>query len=347
MTKLKLDDRNRLVQILESLPLLQTHRGRYQMLESSGLERVLPQIDLEGQPFIVISEIVDVLSTYGRVSYEHEALGMFLNRVKEFLGASDDKRDFIETLLKHYDLMTPAKTQSDLSDWKGSSDSEEFLEKIIGENTLRHISFLKRGLEVSRSVALIDYREWTGTGFMVSPNLLITNNHVLPNKDVVLETVFRFNYQLTFDGVEEKAREYRALSAGIFRTNVELDYTIVELEGPVGNEWAIAPLLSALPEEKSRVNIIQHPAGLPKQISFQNNFVEYADSTRIQYLTSTLGGSSGSPVFNDNWQVIAVHHAGGMLLEPRTGRRYFRNEGIAIGAIVKDLPQEIRNQIAG
>ena len=93
------------------------------------------------------------------------------------------------------------------------------------------------------------------------------------------------------------------------------------------------------------MNIIQHPGGLPKQISFQNNFVQYADATKVQYLTSTLNGSSGSPVFNDKWEVIAVHHAGGELPEPGTELRYLRNEGIAIGTILDNLPREFREQL--
>ena len=81
-------------------------------------------------------------------------------------------------------------------------------------------------------------------------------------------------------------------------------------------------------------------------ISVQNNFVEYVDEKIIQYLTSTKNGSSGSPVFNDNWQVLALHHAGGTLKEPSTNRRYARNEGILISAILKDLPSEIQQKLS-
>src|SRR5260370_4348744 len=149
MSKLALHDRNKLVKILESLPLLQTYRGRRQVLDSAGLEKVASQIDLEGPPFLAVSEMIYVLEAYGRISYDHEALGMFLNTVKEYMGSSEGNREFIERLLIDYDLMTPAKGQPDLHDWKASSQSQEFLEKIIGENTLRHISFLQQGIKMS------------------------------------------------------------------------------------------------------------------------------------------------------------------------------------------------------
>ncbi len=90
-------------------------------------------------------------------------------------------------------------------------------------------------------------------------------------------------------------------------------------------------------ERDQRVNIIQHPGGGPKKISLQNNFVAYADRSVIQYYTSTEPGSSGSPVFNDDFEVVAIHHSGGDLEEPGTGRRYLRNAGTTMIAVLEDL----------
>jgi V8-like Glu-specific endopeptidase len=69
----------------------------------------------------------------------------------------------------------------------------------------------------------------------------------------------------------------------------------------------------------------------------QNNFVAYADANVVQYTTSTLPGSSGSPVFDDDFQVIAIHHSGGMLIEPGTKQCYLRNAGTSMIAVLKDL----------
>jgi V8-like Glu-specific endopeptidase len=57
----------------------------------------------------------------------------------------------------------------------------------------------------------------------------------------------------------------------------------------------------------------------------------------IQYLADTLVGSSGSPVFNESAEIIAIHHSGGWLYEPSTSLAYFRNEGIRIAAILNDI----------
>jgi V8-like Glu-specific endopeptidase len=121
-----------------------------------------------------------------------------------------------------------------------------------------------------------------------------------------------------------------------------LDYTLVQLDGKPGQTWGWLPLLSKNIKYRERVNIIQHPAGRPKEISFQNNFVEYVGGDVVQYVASTLNGSSGSPVLNDEWEVVALHHAGGNISEPTTQQRYFRNEGILVERILVDLPPEIR-----
>jgi V8-like Glu-specific endopeptidase len=93
--------------------------------------------------------------------------------------------------------------------------------------------------------------------------------------------------------------------------------------------------VNVAPEE--RVNIIQHPGGGPKQISYFHNVVAYADEKRIQYLTDTQPGSSGSPVFDRQWQLVAVHHSGGWIVEPGTSTQVYRNEGIHINCIISGL----------
>jgi V8-like Glu-specific endopeptidase len=46
-----------------------------------------------------------------------------------------------------------------------------------------------------------------------------------------------------------------------------------------------------------------------------------------------MPGSSGAPVFNDSWEVIAIHHGGGDLQVNAKGKKRFINEGILMSAI--------------
>jgi hypothetical protein len=55
----------------------------------------------------------------------------------------------------------------------------------------------------------------------------------------------------------------------------------------------------------------------------------------VQYATDTEAGSSGSPVFDQQWQIVALHHRGGGLAGP-DGKKYFTNEGIAISSVLRD-----------
>lgn len=334
----------RLLSLLASLPVLATQRSRRLLLETAGLGELAAWVDLEGAPFTVAGAIVDVLKSYGSLPGGNSALGAFLNAVKETVGASATQAAIDQVLLSER-LMTPVKVGAFVSSWHGTRDEGAQLEVIVGENTLRHIAFLETAIDVSRAVAFVDAGGWSGTGFLAGGSLLITNHHVLPDRACAADAVYRFNYQLTRDGTTAPTEDFKAKQGGIYHSNAERDYAIVELEGTPGERWGSIALSPAVPAVKSRVNIIQHPGGRPKQVSLQNNFVEYADTALVQYRTSTMPGSSGSPVLDDKWRAVAVHHAGGVLNEPGTDKCFYRNEGIAIGSLLQDLPPQVKGRL--
>jgi endonuclease G len=102
--------------------------------------------------------------------------------------------------------------------------------------------------------------------------------------------------------------------------------------------------------DKEWVTIIQHPGGGPKQISIRSSRIVSLPKKAIpnvnldhfiHYLTDTEPGSSGAPVVNDQWQVIALHHKAvpaprmrGASDKPAV---YIGNEGVRISAIYKML----------
>jgi len=349
MMNLKNEDRQQLIALLKDIPELSNERSRRQFLTEAGLTPLLPRLDLSGTPFVAISEIITNLLSYGRLSYDREALGVFLNALKTFNIFGVQQQQFVDRLLTDYEMMTPIATLPPIDQWQGRETPTDIFEKIIGESTLRPIAFLQQGINVARSVAYIGVRSpqgsWSGSGFLIGADLLLTNHHVLPRADLLPHTIFRFNYEENFQGEAQQPEEYRAQVDGIFQTNSALDYTVVQLVGEPGTQWGWLSLVETTIRRRERVNIIQHPLGQPKQISLQNNFVEYLGGDVVQYVTSTLNGSSGSPVFNDRWDVVALHHAGGNILEPTTQRRYFRNEGILVSRILADLPPELAERI--
>ena len=345
--ELETSDFSLLIGILQVNELMQDDDSRRVLLRNAGLKRLLPIMKVTGTPFVASTNIVSFLADYGRISYENEALGLFMNGVKPTVGVQ--QQDTIDQLLVKYHMMEPVASSKAITDWKSTATGPEIAEKIFGEPTLRPIAFLARGLEVSRSVAYISVtngaQRWSGTGFMIAPNLAMTNHHVISSASQLPGVLVRFNYQENFKGEAQPTKEYPAVPAGVFHASEGLDYAIVQVQGEPGSEWGWLPLQARDIKQGERINIIQHPNGQPKQISIQNNVVEYVGGNVLQYVTSTSPGSSGSPVFNDGWQVVGLHHAGTYLPEPTTGRPFNRNEGILIQRILADLPSNIRQRV--
>ena len=87
---------------------------------------------------------------------------------------------------------------------------------------------------------------------------------------------------------------------------------------------------------------IQHPAGRPKEVALQDNRIVKVFAEVIRYETDTEPGSSGSPVFDNGWEIIALHHSGGdRAPSDPSGNTWLNNEGIRIDAIVKDLLSQL------
>ncbi|PRQ01116.1 trypsin-like serine peptidase [Enhygromyxa salina] len=177
--------------------------------------------------------------------------------------------------------------------------------------------FLRVGSERARSVARIEIfdggKTYFGTGFMVSPSLLMTNHHVLPRLAVARGARVFFDFEDDEHG--------RQLSPQVFVPQPDrylfgdpiLDFALVAIEGDPGARWGTIPLRHAATgvEVDARVNLIQHPRGGRKQVVIQGNHITKVVKSAIHYLADTEGGSSGSPVFNARWELVALHHCGG------------------------------------
>lgn len=87
-------------------------------------------------------------------------------------------------------------------------------------------------------------------------------------------------------------------------------------------------------------NIVQHPDGRMKEVVLRENRLVSRLDFALHYIADTEPGSSGSPVFNNDWEVIALHHWGGPWRErpANSGPGSLEiNEGIRISAIVEHL----------
>lgn len=221
--------------------------------------------------------------------------------------------------------------------WRGRGG--QTYEKLLGkQSTLVPISFLEVGMRRSRAVARIRLRNGgLGTGFLIPGDLLVTNHHVLPDGNAAAGAVIHLNYQKTIDGHDAEVEELPLDPAAFFTTSREDDCTIVNVTGQPTARWGAIELAPTALRADDRVNIIQHPGGDQKQLSFFHNLVVYVGEGRVQYLTDTLPGSSGSPVFDKDWRLCALHHSGGWIPEPGSRERFYRNEGIHVDRVIEVL----------
>jgi V8-like Glu-specific endopeptidase len=209
-------------------------------------------------------------------------------------------------------------------------------------NTILPIGFLEQGVNKSRSVAKIQYRTpdgiVTGSGFLTDDNIFITNYHVIPYNDVAANATILFNFEDDINGNPKAAEAFQPDSKRMVIAE-KLDMTAMRLKTDANGKYGALPLKPPfVPLQKNQfVNIIQHPAGYPKKIAMYHNIVTTVEDITVQYLTDTLQGSSGSPVFNSDWDVVALHHSGGRPTQETEKEYLCRNEGINILRIIEFL----------
>ena len=225
---------------------------------------------------------------------------------------------------------------------------EDTLEVLTMEvSSLLPINFLERGIAASRSVAKVEIKNRSmvdvGTGFLFkvqggSDLFFMTNFHVINNKTSIEHTRIIFNYEEDVNGESKVSKSFKIDANGPWHTSPvkDLDTTIFKLipNGETLNEFGFLTLKKTDVKKNDFVNIIQHPAGQMKQISLYHNIVTSADDREVQYLTDTLKGSSGSPVFNSNWEIVALHHSGGNKKSTDVTISKYRNVGINVNGII-------------
>jgi V8-like Glu-specific endopeptidase len=225
--------------------------------------------------------------------------------------------------------------------WQGPANGRGLLEKAVsGRASLVHVSHLAIGLSRARAVVKVARADGgSGTGFLIAGGRLVTNHHVLPDPDCAAQSRVIFNYQRSAEGFEEATQELGLEPSRFFLTSEDDDFTVVALPSGAAEGWGAVPLARSSIEKGALVNIIQHPGGGPKQLGLSFDVVAFVGAGRLQYLSDTQPGSSGAPVFDERWNVVALHHSGGWLAEPGSVERrvYYRNQGILVHRIIDAL----------
>lgn len=190
------------------------------------------------------------------------------------------------------------------------------------------VSFLEQGLQAARAVGRVEHQgSQVGTAFLVAPDLVLTNAHVVGQLPDLRQSGARFSV-----GLRDEP-QWRYFAEQVQSSPIDqLDFTLLRLSEPLHGAPPVA-LSAETAYADQPANILQFPSGVGglMQVALRYNAIVYVEPRRLYYVTDTRGGSSGSPVFDDGWRVIALHRGG----VADGGRRGVKdaNHGVPIAAI--------------
>lgn len=181
-----------------------------------------------------------------------------------------------------------------------------------------------------------------GTGFLVGPDLLITNYHVLEDvlegRQPAATVAARFDYAANADGSKVNEGRLVGLDANAWRVHAspirDLDFALVRLAeragedatpgDPGGTRGWLTPEAHEFVENEP-VFLLQHPKAAPLKIAAGG--VVSVTERRVHYLANTLSGSSGSPCFTSDWRLAALHRSSDDIA----------NVGVPFAAVLKEI----------
>jgi S1-C subfamily serine protease len=306
------------------------------LMRVSGIDTAY--VNTAGPIMIVWSDVLDTARKQDRLRV------LLSTASKDPNGAAI--RPMLDELLRETTAASTDTTDShDVISWKIKEADGVGLERTIeAQSTLLDVSFLERGLELSPSVCkllvtLNDGKRYYGTAFLIGPELLLTNHHVLfDNLGSATAVEAWFDYERAFGG---PARDFTVVACrpDTIVGRADHDWAVIRTAGQLPKAARPLPLTGAtVPQTLDRVYIIQHPMGREKKIGMIHNVVTAVTEDVIQYRTDTEGGSSGSPVFNEEWQVVGLHQRGGSTV--KDGRTAYFNQGRRIERVVEGLLAE-------
>ncbi|MDF5728956.1 MAG: trypsin-like peptidase domain-containing protein [Rhizonema sp. PD38] len=139
-----------------------------------------------------------------------------------------------------------------------------------------------------------------GTGVLINNNFLLTCHHIF-SKSQVQKAWVRFGYIAETHNLDKDVFELDFISQ-----QSRSDYSLLKIKGQPQQQKAIYINNDAILDSGQEIRIIHHPQGKPVVISDLGQITQVGEDY-IDYNLSTDNGSSGAPIFNRQWEMIAIH----------------------------------------
>jgi hypothetical protein len=243
------------------------------------------------------------------------------------------------------------------------------LEEIVREHAkfINPTVFRERLPELEGQVCWIDIPGGGGTGCLVGADLVLTNQHVVASISKNLarasDVKCRFDYRQALDGSVPTKK--KSVTVDLHATWLvdsqppskadwdptigeagehESDYAIVRLAERIGDlavggdtvdpnaqprKWIDTACEVPALTVGNQVFLLQHPRGEPLQLTVGTVTEFNHTGTRVRYDANSKDGSSGSPCFDADLRLVALHHA----RDPATPPKW--NQAIPLSVIKK------------
>ncbi|HTN47109.1 MAG TPA: S8 family serine peptidase [Flavipsychrobacter sp.] len=210
---------------------------------------------------------------------------------------------------------------------------EQAMERINGVPNFQDILILKKIFRLSECVGRITIKNQYGTsgygtGFLIAPGVIMTNNHVFPDAETAAQSYIQFNYELNDKGEPLAVQTFNLKPEKLFMTSSYektpdnplsgLDFTVVAVAEKSKQGKRIEDIAFArLDEKQGKITegenciVIQHPKGDYKKIVMKDIRMIMCTDDFLIYESDTLPGSSGALVIGmGTGEVVALHHSG-------------------------------------
>lgn len=219
------------------------------------------------------------------------------------------------------------------------------LQARFGPESARSVAWFRKASRRSHGVARVQRPGGghVGTGFLVRGSdllaswgerpLLVTNAHVL-SETATENGVLPRQARVRFTENEAASERTFRIEKILWSSPPEvLDTTVATLreatEGVPELELGYSSDIEPDAEPRPRLSVIGHPSGRELEISVYDNHLVALELPYVYYRSLTEHGSSGSPVFDQEWDVVAVHHA--------ANHERGANEGVGVDALRDEL----------